>query len=75
VGVPLDQAAASLPDQLHCPAQGDRRQTLLALAAVRDPLYAEVADQVFASDGLGVEDAARRLANLLASNWQRSEAA
>ena len=56
-------------------AQGDRRQTLLQLAAVRDPLYAEVADTVFASDGLGVDDAARRLAAQLAGQWQRGEAA
>jgi len=56
-------------------AQGDRRQTLLKLAAVRDPLYAEVSDMVFASDGLGVDDAARRLAAQLAQGWQRSEAA
>ena len=56
-------------------AQGDRRETLARLAAVRDPLYAEVADEVFCSDHLAVDDAARRLANLLARNWQRSEAA
>ena len=56
-------------------AQGDRRQTLMQLAAVREPLYAEVADHVFASDGLGVDDAARRLAAQLATHWQRSEAA
>ena len=56
-------------------AQGDRRETLARLAAVRDPLYAEVADEVFCSDHLAVDDAARRLANLLAKNWQRSEAA
>jgi shikimate kinase len=77
VQVGIEQQLARLERDLGRPllALGDRRQTLLALAAVRDPLYAEVADQVFASDGLGVEDAARRLANLLASNWQRSEAA
>jgi shikimate kinase len=56
-------------------AQGDRRETLRRLAAVRDPLYAEVADEVFCSDHLPVDEAARRLANLLAKNWQRSEAA
>ena len=56
-------------------AQGDRRQTLLQLAAVREPLYAEVADLAFASDGLGVDDATRRLAAQLATRWQRGEAA
>jgi shikimate kinase len=56
-------------------AQGDRRQTLQALAQVRDPLYAEVADHVFASDGLGVDDAARRLANYLKQHWQQGAAA
>jgi shikimate kinase len=56
-------------------AQGDRRETLTKLAAVRDPLYAEVADIVFVSDGLGVDDAARRLAAQLTRTWQRSQAA
>jgi shikimate kinase len=56
-------------------AQGDRRQTLLALAQVRDPLYAEVADHVFSSDGLGVDDAARRLANFLKEHWQQGATA
>lgn len=56
-------------------AVGDRRQTLLALAAVREPLYAEVADHVFASDGLGVEDAARRLAAFLKKSWEQGAAA
>jgi shikimate kinase len=56
-------------------AQGDRRETLARLAAVRDPLYAEVADMVFASDELSLDDAARRLKARLAQAWQRSEAA
>jgi shikimate kinase len=56
-------------------ARGDRRETLVAMAALRDPLYAEVADHVFCSDGLGVEDAARRLSTFLASHWQRGAAA
>ncbi|KAA2285175.1 shikimate kinase [Arenimonas fontis] len=53
----------------------DRRARLQALAAQRDPLYAEVADLVFASDGLAVAAAADRLATLLARHWQRGEAA
>ena len=56
-------------------AQGDRRETLLRLGALRDPLYAEVADMGFASDGLGVDDAARRLATQLGTQWQQGEAA
>jgi shikimate kinase len=49
----------------------DRRARLEALATERDPLYAEVADMVFATDGLAVATAAERLAALLASHWQR----
>jgi shikimate kinase len=77
VQVGIEQQLARLERDQGRPllAQGDRQQTLLALAAVRDPLYAEVADMVFASDGLGVDDAARRLAARLAGTWQRSEAA
>jgi shikimate kinase len=56
-------------------AQGDRRETLQALAQVRDPLYAEVADHVFASDHLNADQAARRLAQELAQHWQREAAA
>src|SRR4249919_762339 len=77
VQVGVEQQLARLERDTVRPllASGDRRETLLALAAVRDPLYAEVADMVFTSDGLGVDDAARRLAARLASAWQRSEAA
>jgi hypothetical protein len=56
-------------------AQGDRRETLSRLAARARSLYAEVADMVFASDGLGVDDAVRRLKARLAQAWHRSEVA
>ena len=77
VQVGVEQQLARLERDQARPllAHGDRRETLLRLAAVRDPLYAEVADLLFASDGLGVDDAARRLATQLARQWQRSEAA
>jgi len=77
VQVGLEQQLARLERDTARPllAQGDRRETLARLAGVRDPLYAEVADMVFASDGLSVDDAARRLAAQLAKQWQRSEAA
>ena len=77
VQVGVEQQLARLERDTARPllAHGDRRQTLQALAAVRDPLYAEVADLRFTSDGLGVDDAARRLAALLTRQWQRSEAA
>src|SRR5690606_1370166 len=51
-------------------AAPDRRQRLEALAGVREPLYAEVADLRFDSDGLGVAQASERLAALLAERWQ-----
>ncbi|MEO8159831.1 MAG: shikimate kinase [Arenimonas sp.] len=77
VQVGIEQQLARLERDHARPllAQGDRRQTLLALALVRDPLYAEVADHVFASDGLGVDDAARRLTNFLKQHWQSGAAA
>ena len=77
VQVGVEQQLARLERDTVRPllASGDRRETLRALAAVRDPLYAEVADLVFSSDGLSVDDAARRLAAALSRQWQRSEAA
>jgi len=77
VQVGVEQQLARLERDTARPllASGDRRETLRALAAIRDPLYAEVADMVFTSDGLSVDDAARRLAALLSRQWQRSEAA
>ena|SRR6478735_595347 len=77
VHVGIEQQLARLERDTARPllAQGDRRETLARLAAVRDPLYAEVADLVFPSDGLGLDDAVRRLKARLAQAWQRSEAA
>ncbi len=56
-------------------AGGDRRQTLQALARVRNPLYEEVADMVFAADGLAVGAATSRLHELVQSQWRREAAA
>ena len=53
----------------------DREARLDALAADREPLYREVADFAFESDGLAVPVAAERLAGLLQHRWQRTEAA
>ena len=77
VQVGVEQQLARLERDTLRPllTQGDRRETLSRLAAVRDPLYAEVADMVFASDGLGVDDAVRRLKARLAQAWHRSEVA
>lgn len=50
----------------------DRRERLEDLARLRDPLYAEIADLRFDSDGLGVQQAAERLGALLAERWQRA---
>ncbi|HTD29152.1 MAG TPA: shikimate kinase [Xanthomonadaceae bacterium] len=53
-------------------ASGDRRVTLTALAAQRDSLYAQIADLRFDSNGPGPDAAARRLAMLIADQWQRN---
>ena len=52
--------------------EGDRRTKLLALTAQREPLYAEIADLRFDSDGPGPAAAAERLSASLAAQWQRS---
>jgi shikimate kinase len=49
----------------------DREQVLRDLAAVRAPLYAEVADVCFDTEGLTSIDAAAALAHLLESRWRR----
>jgi shikimate kinase len=57
---------------LHGP---DRRARLEALAAERDPLYAEVAELEIPSENLSVAAAAQRIANELDQRWMRLRAA
>ncbi|HZH43667.1 MAG TPA: shikimate kinase [Lysobacter sp.] len=56
-------------------ARGDREQVLRELAAVRAPLYAEVADLRFDTGRMNAGDAAAALAEVLAQVWRRDEAA
>ena len=56
-------------------ASGDRETTLRALAEVRDPLYAELADLTVDAAALPVDVAARRLAAQLRGRWQRQQVA
>ncbi len=53
----------------------DRETRLRAMAEQRGPLYAEIADLRFESDGLTVGVAAERLLAQLAERWQRPQAA
>jgi shikimate kinase len=53
----------------------DRRAKLEALAAQRDPLYRELADFAFDSDGLAVGAATEQLAAALAARWRPEVAA
>ena len=53
----------------------DRAQVLRDLRAVRTPLYAEVADLHFDTDGLTSLDAATALMHLLQQHWTRGDAA
>ncbi|KGM54560.1 shikimate kinase [Lysobacter daejeonensis GH1-9] len=55
-------------------ARPDREQVLQDLAALRTPLYREVADLVFDTTGLAAEDAAAQLADRLATQWMRQGA-
>jgi shikimate kinase len=56
-------------------AGGDRRAKLEALATIRNPLYLEVADLVFDTDGMSLGAAANRLCALLQAQWRREQAA
>ena len=56
-------------------AGDDKQARLEALAAVRGPIYAALADLEFNADGLSVATAADRLQALLLERWQRTEAA
>ena len=55
--------------------RGDREQVLHDLADVRAPLYVEVADLAFDTEGLAAPDAARRLGEQLEASWTRGAAA
>lgn len=55
-------------------ARPDREAVLHGMAAVRDPLYAGVADLAFDTDALGAAEAARRLQHELDRHWQRNGA-
>lgn len=55
-------------------ARGDRETTLRALAAVRNPLYEQVADLVV-DPGPRADAAGRKLAAQLREAWQRREVA
>ncbi|MGO4223111.1 shikimate kinase [Lysobacter sp. TAF61] len=56
-------------------AQGDREQVLRALAAQREPLYAQVADLRFDTNQYTATEVASRLTQELQSLWQRDAAA
>lgn len=49
----------------------DRAATLHAIALVRDPLYRDVADLVFDTDGFDAATAGERLAREIGVRWQR----
>lgn len=49
----------------------DPQARLDALARVREPLYAQIADLEFDSDGLSPDLASERLAALIAAHWPR----
>jgi shikimate kinase len=56
-------------------ASGDKQEKLQALAKIREPLYLELADLVFDSDGPSLGHAAEQLGDLVESRWQRAMAA
>ena len=54
--------------------RADREEVLRQLAVERAPLYAEVADLAFDTDGLAATDAACALGTLLRERWQCDDA-
>jgi shikimate kinase len=54
--------------------RADREEVLRQLAVERAPLYAEVADLAFDTDGLAAIDAACALGTLLRERWQCDDA-
>ena len=56
-------------------ANDDREAVLRRLAAERGPLYADVADLAFDTDGLGPVEACTRLGHLLDERWRRGASA
>ncbi|HUH90809.1 MAG TPA: shikimate kinase [Lysobacter sp.] len=69
---PATQLARLAGDTSRPLLQCDDRDTLLReLAEQRAPLYAEVADLRFATDGLDAMEAAAQLAGQLLLHWQR----
>ncbi len=53
----------------------DREEVLRKLAIARAPLYSEIADLCFDTDGLTSAEAASALTPLIGERWQRSAAA
>jgi shikimate kinase len=56
-------------------ASGNKREKLEALAKTRNPLYQEMADFIFDSNGLQVSQSVHALQEALEHHWQRHEAA
>jgi len=75
VGIPQQLQRLARDRSRPLLASGDKAEKLQALATVREPLYREVADLVFDSDGLSLAHASERLHGLVESRWQRAMAA
>jgi shikimate kinase len=75
--LPVEEQLARLArDRTRPLLKGDDREaTLRALAAVRTPLYEQLADRVFDSTALAVDMAVRRLAAQLQAGWTRRDVA
>ena len=76
--------AASVPQQLSRLARDakrpllrapDRRERLEAMALLRNPLYAEIADATFTGSNAAVAQTARSIASRLDTLWQRQQVA
>lgn len=75
VSVAQQLARLASDDSRPLLARPDREQALEDIAAIRAPLYAEVADLLFDSSALDADAVAAQLATLLAKHWQRLGAA
>lgn len=75
VGVPQQLSRLARDHSRPLLAGSDRSTKLASLAAVRNPLYEEVADLMFDSNGLSVGAATNRVCAQVQAQWRREEIA
>jgi len=75
IGVPQQLSRLARDHSRPLLAGADRSKKLESLAAVRNPLYEQVADLVFDSNGLSIGAASNRICAQVKAQWRREAAA